>query len=591
MTTTRIVRTQVRELLSRSPSFRALPRAQRSETSRNAAAVIRFLADGNDLNSHLALRLTEIRDGAEVAASLTSQVDFPGFVAGLIHGVFNVIVASSVEQMHAYTELLGAVAEQIDQFVSDSAKQSNDYLVHRWPQWFTRLSGGSIRFQAETRSVALSEILATLAPGISLTRPSLASVRRAARLALTFERQQAALRDIDQRMQHIAPVSRDPGVRFELTKVAPEYPGVYVEEIPTGVTPIEGVTSGTAGFVGLTKRNDAGGATKLVTSWSEFERIFGGTFQPLSGQEAHQFLPYAVEGFFANGGTRAYIAAISLTSGEEISDAHYLGNSDPPTGLAALAQLEDINILLVPGVTTPTVQQAMVTQCETRRDRVALLDLPIEPAQPWTAPAVNSSYAAAFWPWLITADKSGRAIAVPPSGCVAGQYARLPANRAPRGEAIADSMGLSYLMNDAEQAKLTDAHINPLRIFTGRPGPVLWGLRSLSDDPEWRYLLLRRYTIYLKQSIVKGLQWTVFEPKTSTLWQTVTSHAENFLYNEWRNGALLGAKPQQAFFVKCDRTTMTQADIDNGRLIVSIGIAPIRPAEFVIIRIGLCAAR
>jgi phage tail sheath protein FI len=580
-----VVRTQAMELIRRSPALAALAVAQRKNTLTNSIAVLRFLADGDGITAQLGLRLVEVRDGTAVAASMINQVDFPGFVAGLIQGVFQSIVTASIEQMAAYGELVATVAAKADEFMRDYADQSDDYLTDRWPQWFSKQPGQSLQFQADRKSAALKEILSTLVPESLFTRPNLASVRKAARKVLVFERQQAILNEFGEALQHIVAHNRDSATRFELVRAVVSYPGVYVEEIFTGVRPIPGVSTSTTGFVGLTARRKTDEAVKLVTSWHDFEREFGGIFEPSPQQQGHQFLPHAVQGFFANGGTRAMIAAIDLAPGETITDANYIGANDPPSGLAALAQRDDISILVAPGVTSPGVQQAMVAQCETRRDRIALLDLPLDFALPGTVRLPNTSYAAAYWPWLTT-DHA----VVPPSGFIAGQYARLPAHRAPRSDIVAGATGLSQAINDHEQARLSELRINSLRIFPGRVGPVAWGVRSLSEDPEWRYLFMRRYGIYLEQSIARGLSWAVFEPNAPALWRQATNHVADFLYAEWCNGGLVGVKPEQAFFVKCDRSTMTQSDIESGRLVIIIGFAPIKPAEFVIIRIGLWAA-
>ena len=576
-----VLRTQVHELLARSSSFRALSSAQRRITLARMVAATKFLATANGLTSQFSLRLTETRDGKTQAASVVSRVDFPGFVAGLLHGVFDAIVTSSIEQMQAYSALVSAVPKDVDLFMRDSAARSDDYLAHRWPEWFSKQSGQALTFDAQQKSVALNEVLATMTPELRGTRPTLAAARKATRRMLAFDRQQSALNEINQALQRILPSDRS----LSLERLPVTFPQIFVGQAPVTLAPIQGVSSGTAGFVGLTARNISGEAVLPVTSWSEFERNFGGLFIPTAVRAGQHFLPHAVRGFFANGGTRAYIAPINVIDDEAIADAHYIGDAAPASGLAALAAVDDIQMLLAPGVTLRAVQAAMVAQCESRRDRICLLDMPLDFPQPWAAPPIDSGYAAAHWPWLLPNDTSGGAAAIPPSGHVAGQYARLPAHRAPRNDAIADATGLSRSISIEEQGKLTDVRINALRQFSGSSGAVVWGQRSLSTEPEWRYLSTRRYATYVEQSIANGLQWVVFEPNTIALWQRVRAQVENFLLDEWHNGALLGAKPEQAWFVKCDQTTMTQADIENARLIVLIGIAALRPAEFVSIRI------
>ena len=574
-----IVRTQVRELLAHSASFLALPSAQRKAFFAHMVAATKFLAQANGLSSALNLRLTENRDGKTQAVSVNSQVDFPGFVAGLLHGVFNAIVGSSIAQMQAYSQLIAGVANDVDQFMQDNDETSDAYLAQRWPHWFAKQSGQALELIASQKSVALNEVIASLAPEIQFARPTLSNARKAARQVLALARQQIALRDIDQAIQRVLPSDR----ALALERLPIAFPQVSIDDAPLTFAPIQGVRVGTAGFVGLTAKNISGEPITLVTSWREYERNFGGVFSPTPAQMAHHFLPHAVQGFFANGGTRAYVAPIFVGDSEAIADAHYIGESAPATALNALAQTDDISILLAPGVTSNAVQQALVAQCEARRDRVCLLDLRRDLPRPWSAIPIESSYAAAYWPWLITSATSSEA--VPPSGHVAGQYARLPAHRAARSDALVGARELSYSISEHEQGNLSELGINTLRLFKARPGPVVWGLRSLSADPQWRYLLTRRYAIYLQQSIKRGLQWAVFEANSPTLWSRVRACVENFLYSEWRSGAVIGAKPEQAFFIKCDQSTMTPADINTGRLVILIGFAMIKPAEFNIIQI------
>ncbi|MGH6691408.1 MAG: phage tail sheath family protein, partial [Gammaproteobacteria bacterium] len=180
---------------------------------------------------------------------------------------------------------------------------------------------------------------------------------------------------------------------------------------------------------------------------------------------------------------------------------------------------------------------------------------------------------------------------VPPSGHVAGIFARTDVTRgvwkAPAGieATVAEAVGLQYQLLDAEQDLLNPVSLNCLRQFPG-VGIVSWGTRTLSPDPEWRYVPVRRMGLFLKESLRRGLQWAVFEPNGERLWANIRQTVASFLYNEWFNGALLGAKREEAYFVKCDRSTMTQNDLDNGRLVCLVGVAALKPAEFVIFRIG-----
>jgi phage tail sheath protein FI len=178
---------------------------------------------------------------------------------------------------------------------------------------------------------------------------------------------------------------------------------------------------------------------------------------------------------------------------------------------------------------------------------------------------------------------------MPPSGFVAGIYARNDTLRAvykaPANEVVSLAIGFERLINKGQQEVLNPEGINAFRFFAGR-GFRLWGARTMSSDSEWKYVNLRRYFAFLEHSIDRGTQGVVFEPNGETLWANVRHTIDDFLFDQWQNGALLGDKPEKAYFVRCDRSTMTQNDLDNGRLVCLIGVAPLRPAEFVIFRIG-----
>ncbi|WP_377152944.1 phage tail sheath family protein [Roseateles sp. UC29_93] len=186
-------------------------------------------------------------------------------------------------------------------------------------------------------------------------------------------------------------------------------------------------------------------------------------------------------------------------------------------------------------------------------------------------------------------DDIPKEIALPPSGFVTGIYARNDIQRgvykAPANEVVTGALRFESDVNFAQQELLNPLGVNCLRYLSGR-GYRVWGARLVSSDPEWKYVSDRRYFNYLEASIDRGTQWAVFEPNGERLWANVRQTISDFLYNEWRNGALLGSTVEQAFFVRCDRSTMTQNDLDNGRLVCLIGVALIKPAEFVIFRIG-----
>lgn len=275
------------------------------------------------------------------------------------------------------------------------------------------------------------------------------------------------------------------------------------------------------------------------------------------------------------------------------------------TGLKALEALEDISIIAAPGSThgyeasdayklqANTIVNLLLSHAARMKYRIAVLDSGNDQtiAQVRAMRAkIDSTYGALYYPWIKLLDPVTQTeIAVPPSGHVAGIYARNDINRAvykaPANEVVNLAIGFETLLNKAQQEVLNPEGINCFRFFEGR-GFRLWGARTVSSDPEWKYVNLRRYFCYLGRSIDRGTQWAVFEPNGEALWRNVRETIQDFLFNEWVSGALLGDDPKKAYFVKCDRSTMTQNDLDNGRLICLIGVAVVKPAEFVIFRIG-----
>jgi phage tail sheath protein FI len=277
------------------------------------------------------------------------------------------------------------------------------------------------------------------------------------------------------------------------------------------------------------------------------------------------------------------------------------------TGLAALGEVDDIAIIALPDAATYpteddcfTANQTAIQQAEALRYRIAVVDAPQGSSMSQVREfrgRFDSKYAAMYHPWIEILDPTQRAaqgapprrLLLPPSGFVTGIYARSDVERgvykAPANEVVQGLTRFEANINKARQDVLNPEGINALRFFPGR-GNRVWGARTMSSDPEWKYVNVRRLFIYLEHSIDKSTQWAVFEPNNDRLWANVRQSIEDFLLVQWRDGALYGAKPEDAYFVRCDRTTMTQNDIDNGRLICLIGVAPTRPAEFVIFRIG-----
>jgi len=277
------------------------------------------------------------------------------------------------------------------------------------------------------------------------------------------------------------------------------------------------------------------------------------------------------------------------------------------TGLAALGEIDDIAIVALPDGgayddfdTCVAAGDALIQHAQALRYRIAVIDPPFNSSMTQIRNfrgRFDSTYAALYHPWIEIFDPTERPaqgappqrLQLPPSGFVTGIYARTDIERgvfkAPANEEVLGLIKLENNINKARQDVLNPEGINALRFFEGR-GHRVWGARTVSSDPEWMYVNVRRLFIYLEHSIDKGTQWAVFEPNNERLWANIRNTIEDFLLVTWKSGALLGSKPEQAYFVRCDRTTMTQNDLDNGRLICLIGVAPTKPAEFVIFRIG-----
>ena len=329
----------------------------------------------------------------------------------------------------------------------------------------------------------------------------------------------------------------------------------------------------------------------------------------VSAFELQQHLAAAGQPITLSDGTIA--RAVSLTNGAD--GVWPVNGADTTEGsyeacFAELGGIEDISIIAAPGhsahVTVAqrqAIQNALIAAADRRRAyRIAVLDS--QEGQDLTEvraqrSQVDSTHAALYFPWVVTANPLSRAgrddipgeINVPPSGYVCGIYARNDIERgvfkAPANEVVRGALRFEFEVNFAQQEVLNPLGVNCLRTFPGR-GHRVWGARTVSSDPEWKYVNVRRYFNFLEASIDRGTQWAVFEPNGERLWANIRETISGFLYNEWVSGALLGGTPKEAFFVRCDRSTMTQNDLDNGRLICLIGVAALKPAEFVIFRIG-----
>jgi phage tail sheath protein FI len=382
-------------------------------------------------------------------------------------------------------------------------------------------------------------------------------------------------------------------------------PGIYVEEVPGGARPIGAVGTSTAGFVGIAPNSGARRDEAVaINSWSEFIRIYGG-----DGQSSTP-LARAVYGFFDNGGGRCYVVNTGIGT-----SAMGRGRS----GVDLLEPIDEIAIVAAPGATDVASYEQILSHCERLGDRVAILD----PAPDFTAieqftrtgslprptkvedgdkPAAQqggtaglrprqSDYAALYLPWIVVRDPiTGEITSTPPSGHIAGVWARTDmlrgVHKAPANEPIRGALDLDYPLTRGEQEALNPLGINCIRHFPAE-GIRIWGARTLAAEAsEWRYLNVRRLFNMLKESIADGTRWIVFEPNDAVLWRSIRRDIDAFLTRVWRDGALLGRTPEEAFFVKCDEETNPPEVRDAGQVVALIGVAPVKPAEFVIFKLS-----
>ncbi len=304
-----------------------------------------------------------------------------------------------------------------------------------------------------------------------------------------------------------------------------------------------------------------------------------------------------------------YKLAAPATAASELSSPTFAGDEAKRTGIGSLVAIDEITMVACPDLAAMAgsdeagfrdVQGKMLAHCETAADRLAILDPPpgLLPSEilEWRQETAgyDSKQATLYWPWLEVMDPlTGTPIHVPPCGHVAGAWARTDATRgvhkAPANETLLGVNGLAFQITQAEQGALNQAGINCIRAFSGR-GIRIWGARTLSSDPEWRYLNVRRLFNYVAESIMEGTQWAVFEPNDERLWTQMRIAVSNFLTRTWSEGALFGATPEQSFYVKCDEETNPPEIVEAGQVICEIGIAPVKPAEFVVFRISQYSA-
>jgi phage tail sheath protein FI len=331
----------------------------------------------------------------------------------------------------------------------------------------------------------------------------------------------------------------------------------------------------------------------LVTNFEQFKNHFG-TFQA-----GNQVLAHAVFGFFQNGGTRCYVIRVAdITNAAEVTDA-----------LLQLAKIDEIAIVAAPGARTADVQTAVIASCEDLKDRFAVLDGRVTTTI--DVPSIqgtvgDSNFAAMYFPQIEIIDQTlvadppkpieewkaaaGARLFLPPSAHMAGIYARVDqargVHKAPANEKVIGALGLEYLVTSNEQGDLNKNGINVIRGFDGNI--KVWGARTLGGDTngEFKYINVRRLMNFMRESIDEGTQFVVFEPNNPALWQKIVRSVTAFLTNVWRDGALFGLTPEQAFFVKCDETTNPPEVRELGQVVTEIGVAIVKPAEFVIFRIS-----
>lgn len=415
----------------------------------------------------------------------------------------------------------------------------------------------------------------------------------------------------------------------------PQYlsPGVYVEEVPSAIKAIAGVSTSVAAFIGvvpdtinLIAKGDPDETTgqpttkyvnftlpaaskepKLITNWTQFTKEFGDfvgdssapavTGDDVAINEGHRTLAHAVYGFFNNGGSRCYVVRITDVT------------TDFDAALSALAATDEIALIAAPGITSDTLRDKLVAHCSVTGDRFAILDGPetendltrlthtaADTPSGWMPK--RTDLAAWYFPWVEVFDPATQlqdptgdgSINVPPSGHITGIYARVDANRgvfkAPANEPILGALNVSQPISKADQDGLNPKGVNCIRALNDNI--YVWGARTVGGDAnaDLKYISVRRTLLYLRESIDEGTQWAVFEPNSSALWQKITRNITAFLTDVWRSGALFGDTAQEAFYVKCDAETNPPELRELGQVVTEVGVAIVRPAEFVIFRIS-----
>ena len=406
-------------------------------------------------------------------------------------------------------------------------------------------------------------------------------------------------------------------------------PGVIIQEQPAPRT-VAPVGTSTAAFLGTAPDANAHpGEAYPVNNWSEFCKHFAS-----DNKMPSTVLANAVYGFFANRGSRCYI--VNMPKSEAIR-----GAVQPRTGLSLLEEIDEVAIVAAPGYSDPASHEDLIAHCEKMGDRVCICDPPLDvpntdllktveaaPLPPTkgkdkaaatggaageevtgtakpVVPAASAGglhprltdlgFATMYFPWIVVRDAldpAGALVEQPPSGHIAGTWARNDAlygvHSAPAGQRspIAGCLNLTYRVTAEEQGELNTRGINCIRFFA-QQGPMIWGCRTLADpSSKFRYLNARRLFNFIEKSILRSNMWVVFQPNDRPLWKLIRSEITGFLLMCYRDGALVGKTPEEAFFVKCDEETNPQESMDMGYVVTVIGIRPVLPAEFVVFKVG-----
>jgi phage tail sheath protein FI len=394
------------------------------------------------------------------------------------------------------------------------------------------------------------------------------------------------------------------------------YPGVYVEEIPSGVRTITGVSTSVTAFVGSAERGPIGRAVS-IRDWASFERCFGGLSEDSE-------LSFAVWQFFLNRGTEAIVVRLAkdtgatsmrerLQDGKEQAYAHadayplFIGDRSKREGIYALEEVDLFNLLCLPGVSDGGILADAAAYCAERR-AFLIVDAPRDVGTPDDLASLlrsggalpRSDNAAVFYPWIEVANprRPGKLREVAPSGAIAGLFARTDATRgvwkAPAGAeaTLNGAQAVRYALTDGETGVLNRLGVNCLRLFPVI-GAVSWGARTLRGDgelaSEHEDIPVKRLALHLEESLCRGTRWALFEPNDEALWAQLRLNVGVFMHGLFVRGAFAGKSPVEAYLVKCDRETTTLDDVDNGVVNVLVGFAPLRPAEFVVLRLELLA--